>query len=218
MKQNSEQPEQDEQPAEIVTLDKPQQRRKAYLGTWWVTVAAGVIVLVLIVCGFIYGCNNLGNFRQYGYIGAFFIAILAGSTIIVPIPGTPVVFALGGMSREITNPIFIGLAAGLGEAIGELTGYMVGWGSHNALQSRQIRLYSRIEGWVRKRGSLVIFFASSVFNPLFDMFGAAAGAIRFPLWKFFLLCWGGKTIKNTGVAFLGWWGLGFILEWLGITL
>jgi membrane protein DedA with SNARE-associated domain len=59
---------------------------------------------------------------------------------------------------------------------------------------------------VKKRGSLALVLSAAVFDPFFDLIGATAGALRYPVWKFFLLSWVGKTIKRTGVAFLGWCG------------
>jgi membrane protein YqaA with SNARE-associated domain len=41
----------------------------------------------------------------------------------------------------------------------------------------------------------------------FDLAGIAAGALRFPLWKFILACWLGRTILYVGfvvLAALGW--------------
>ena len=180
---------------------------------WFPTLVAGVIVLMLAILAVIFR-NNLMDIAQFGYLGAFVISVLAASTIIIYVPGVPVVFTLGGL----LNPVYVGLAAGLGEAIGELTSYAAGYGGRGILQNRFQKFYSRVEGWLKQRGSLVLFISSAVFNPFFDFIGASAGALRFPLWKFFLVCWAGKTVKGMTVAFLGWWGLGLILRWLGISI
>jgi membrane protein DedA with SNARE-associated domain len=62
----------------------------------------------------------------------------------------------------------------------------------------------------------LLFTLSAIPNPFFDFAGAIAGAIYYPLWKFLLFCWAGKTIKGLMVAFAGAWGLRFILHWLNI--
>lgn len=195
-------------------LEEKQETRKAFWRKeWFPTLVAGIIVLGLAGVAVIFR-DNLRDVEQFGYLGAFLISVLAGSTIIIYVPGVPVIFTLGGILKY---PAFVGLAAGLGEAIGELTSYLAGYGGRGFLKKRY-KFFSRIEGWIKRRGSLVLFISSSIFNPFFDFIGATAGAMRFPLWKFFLLCWAGKTVKGMAVAFLGWWGLGFILRWLGISI
>jgi membrane protein YqaA with SNARE-associated domain len=123
------------------------------------------------------------------------------------------------------NPFFVGLAAGIGEAIGEFTGYLAGRSGYAVfIKSRYVDagkskgIYPRLQRWVKTRGSLALFLSSAVFNPFFSIIGATAGVLRFPLWKFFLVVWAGKTVKWTVVAILGRWLLVYILRWLGITL
>jgi membrane protein DedA with SNARE-associated domain len=190
-----------------------QTKRRFELKGWHLSLLSGILIIALAVAA-VFLRDEVMNLESYGYLGAFLISILAAAVIIVPVPGVVVIFALGGM----LNPLFVGLAAGLGEAIGEFTGYLVGYGGRTALKERYKAIYPRIEEWVKRRGSLTIFASSAILNPIFDLVGATAGALRFPPWKFFLLCWAGKTIKGTSVAFLGWWGLKFILQRFGISL
>jgi uncharacterized membrane protein YdjX (TVP38/TMEM64 family) len=74
------------------------------------------------------------------------------------------------------------------------------------------RHYERLERWMRRRGSLVIFLLSFVPNPFFDVAGAIAGALRFPVWKFLLVCFLGKTPRNMLIAFSGAYALDRVLE------
>ncbi|MFH1002943.1 MAG: hypothetical protein V1780_02230, partial [Chloroflexota bacterium] len=68
------------------------------------------------------------------------------------------------------------------------------------------------------RGSLVLFVLSAVVNPFFYPTALAAGACRFGIRKYFIICWIGKTIKATTVATAGYWGLGSLLKVLGLPL
>jgi membrane protein DedA with SNARE-associated domain len=52
-------------------------------------------------------------------------------------------------------------------------------------------------------------------NPLFDIGGMAAGALRFPVWKFLAAATAGKVIKNIGFALAGFYGLEAVLGWFG---
>ncbi len=97
----------------------------------------------------------------------------------------------------------MGPVAGVGAAIGEMTGYMAGYSGHGVAANS--RLYIRVEGWMRKWGAVTIFIFSLV-PFVFDLVGIAAGVLRFPFWKFFLLSWLGRTILYIGVALAGAWG------------
>jgi uncharacterized membrane protein YdjX (TVP38/TMEM64 family) len=79
-------------------------------------------------------------------------------------------------------------------------------------------IYARIEKWMESRGALTIFLGSAVVNPFFLPMGAAAATVRFPAWKFFLLCWAGKTAKGIIIALLGSLGLKVIFRAFGIPL
>jgi membrane protein DedA with SNARE-associated domain len=80
------------------------------------------------------------------------------------------------------------------------------------------RWTSRIVGWAQRRGSIVVFVMSAVFNPLFAPMAIAMGTLRFRLFKFFLMCWAGNTVKSMFVAYCGYFGLGSLLRWLGISV
>ena len=81
-----------------------------------------------------------------------------------------------------------------------------------------VRWTSRIMGWAQHRGSLVIFLMSAVLNPFFFPMAFAIGASRFRLWKFFIMCWAGNTVKSMMIAYLGYFGLGALLKWAGIDI
>ena len=100
---------------------------------------------------------------------------------------------------------------GWGAAIGEITGYMAGY-SGRAIVQRQ-KTYVRLEGWVKKWGVLAIFILSIV-PFFFDLAGIAAGALRLPLWKFWLACWLGRTILYIIIALAGVLGWEAILPYL----
>lgn len=173
-------------------------------------VSVGIILA--LAGAVVYYWERVQGLGSYGYLGAFVISILGSATIIVPVPSLAVVFALGGVLKY---PLLVGIAAGMGEPLGELTGYMAGVGGRKALKSSQNPLYTRVQEWMRRRGFLALFAMAAVPNPIFDLIGAAAGALRYPLWKFLLVCWAGKTVKGLMVSFAGAWGLQFVLRWLG---
>ena len=178
----------------------------------------GVVLTIIMAVAVVYFWEEVRELRHLGYLGAFLISILGGATILIPVPMLAVQFALGG----VLNPVFVGLAAGLGETAGALTIYITGHGGSTALaNSRHGKLqaaYLRLISWMERRGSLTLFLLSSVVNPFFYPAALTAGALRFGIKRYFLICWAGKTIKGFTVAFAGYWGLRGLLGWLGMPV
>jgi membrane protein DedA with SNARE-associated domain len=107
-------------------------------------------------------------------------------------------FIAGGLGW---NVFLIALAVGVGESIGEWVGYAGGFGTQIAVE--KLNFYERIEAWMKRRGSIVIFLAAAIPNHFIKAVGAAAGALRYPAWKYYLLTFAGKFIKSLVAALIG---------------
>ncbi|MFC1992880.1 VTT domain-containing protein [Chloroflexota bacterium] len=186
----------------------------------------GIVLSVAIVIAVVLYWSELRRLAAYGYVGAFLISVFGGATIIAPIPMTPVVFGLGTVMKPefapFLGPVFIGAAAGLGETLGGVAIYMTGYGGGTAISDRRYgRLqstYERLMRWMERRGALVLFILSAVLNPFFYPVALAAGASRFSIRKYLVICWVGKTIKGISVAAAGYWGLGSLLRMFGVPI
>ncbi len=147
--------------------------------------------------------------KAYGYLGAFLISLTFNATVILPAGSILVVSALGAL---LPLPIVVGLAGGTGAAIGEITGYLAGYSGRGIAEKSKV--YTSVEGWVRRWGAITIFTLSLV-PFIFDLAGIAAGVLRFPLWKFLLACWLGRSLLYITVALAGAWGWEAVLRYLG---
>jgi len=187
--------------------------------TAYILGVTGAVASLLMAGAVIYFWEFVHALKGYGYLGAFLISILGGATIIIPVPMLAVVFALGGVMKY---PLLVGVAAGLGESVGALTIYMTGYGGGRALyDSKHGKIqaaYSRLMNLMERRGSLTLFILSAVLNPFFYPAGLAAGALRFGIRRYFLICSAGKTIKGLTVAYCGYWGLRGLLRMLGMPV
>lgn len=180
----------------------------------------GLAVLVLV------DYRTIQRFQHLGYLGAFLISIFGGATIFAPIPMTPVIFALGTVLKPsfapYLGPVFVGMAAGFGEALGGLTIYWTGCSGRSALANTEKRavqkIYRWLVDWLQRKGNLALFLVSAVINPFFYPAGLACGALRFGVWRYFFVSWAGKTVKGITVAMAGYWGLGSLLRLLGIPI
>jgi membrane protein DedA with SNARE-associated domain len=157
-----------------------------------------VLVLAVTIALFVLR-NEILKLGNYGYLGTFVLSVATNATILLPMPSILMILPLGATF----NPLYIGLAAGIGGAIGEMTAYIVGYSGRGIWNNNPN--YIKAVGWLKKWGMLVIFVFSVTPMPL-DIMGIAAGNLRLPAWKFFLPCWPGKTIKYIVLAYVGYWG------------
>lgn len=168
-------------------------------------VVAIVVVLLVMAAAFIIS-GKVADIKSWGYIGVFVLSLLATASVILPVPGVAAVFVGGAF----LNPFLVALVAGAAEPLGELTGYLAGYGGE-AIVART-RLFNKLCLWMRKHGDVTIFLLSVVPNPIFDLGGIAAGAVGFPVWRFLLVAWVGKTIKSLGFALAGNMGMPWLLD------
>jgi membrane protein YqaA with SNARE-associated domain len=162
-------------------------------------LASAIAISMLAAWAF----SRLDFLRLMGYPGVFIISLVSSATILLPLPGFAVVFAMGAY----LDPVLVGIAAGCGSAIGELSGYLAGYAGHNAVE--RTRLFRDHRKGVAKYGPLAIFFLAFIPNPAFDIAGIAAGAIRMPPWLFLLATAAGKTLRYIIVAYAGGAAAGF---------
>ncbi|HEY40486.1 MAG TPA: VTT domain-containing protein [Dehalococcoidia bacterium] len=177
---------------------------KGWIKKWLVPLIMLLLVVAVTIVLFIYR-DNVSQLEEYGYLGAFLINLIANATIILPMPGQLLTFAFGASF----NPLLVGLASGFGGALGEMTGYIAGASGRGVLQDN--RTYLNAVSWLKKWGMLVIFLFTVTPLPV-DLVGIAAGALRYPVWKFLLVCFLGKAILYTGMAYAGAWGWDWVIN------
>ena len=174
---------------------------------------ASLLFILAIVIAVFYFYNKypdkIESLQEYGYLGAFLISILLNATVVLPAGNFLVLAALGAALPSAT---LVGLAGGLGAAIGEITGYAAGYSGQAIVKKHG--LYYRFEEWLKRWGFWTIFGLSAA--PLFfDLAGIAAGVLRFPFWKFFIACWLGRTLLYIIIAWAGALGWEALLDLLG---
>mgnify|MGYP001124051686 CR=1 FL=1 len=168
------------------------------------------VVTVCIALGAtLYFRDHIGALKRYGYIAVFLTGLISNATLILPAPGLAVSSVMGG----VFDPWMVGLVGGIGQALGELTGYMVGYSGQTWVDENPA--YNRLTRWMQRYGLLTIFVLALIPNPAFDLGGVAAGALRFPMWKFLVSCAAGKIIKNILFALIGYYGIETLFKLFG---
>jgi len=183
--------------------DKPSKRSGALTNLLRILALLAVVAITV----YIYSIRDrVEEFAAYGYPGIFLVALIANATVFLPAPGVAVVFAMG----SIFNPLGVALAAGTGGALGELSGYLVGFSGQAVIENTNA--YDRIHPWVVKYGSWAILVLSAVPNPFFDIAGVAAGIAKMSLRRFLVACWIGQLIKMAMFAYAGFYSLDWLLN------
>jgi len=178
------------------------------------TVRIGLLVFVVavLIAAIIFRDRlNVAWFRALGYAGVFLLALIGSSTVLLPIPHLAFTFTMGA----VLNPWLVGLSAGVGDALGEITGYVAGYAVED--MARQSKLYKTLHGYMERNGDLTIFVLSLFPVPFFDLAAMAGGLVGYPLWRFMLATWLGKTIKACVAAWAGHQGITWIADLLRVS-
>lgn len=155
----------------------------------------------------------LDQIAKWGYLGCFIVNLFASGTMVVPGLGVLLTFTLGG----VLNPAIVGAVAGIGEATGAVGAYLTGYGGRGLFRDNNNNLYVRFTNILERHGSKAVLLMAAILNPLYYPFAVFMGMLRFGLTRFFLMTWAGRTLKNMVLAYLGYFGLRSILEWLGVS-
>ena len=150
---------------------------------------AVVIVIIGISAVIIIFQQQLRSLERFGYFGIFLISLLMNTTLVMPLPTGILTSAMGG----VYNPFLVGLFAGTGAAIGEMSGYFLGRSGRGVILSKENE--SKVELQMKRYGDLAIVLLAFIPNPAFDIVGMVAGGLKIPWYRFLLWCWVGKTLK-----------------------
>lgn len=161
-------------------------------------LAALLFSLGLTVLIFIYR-SQLGRFSSYSYLGLFIVSVVGNATVLLPIPSLAATFIAG----SVFNPLLAGVVSGAGMALGELSGYLAGYGGTAIVDTKDRVLFQRLQNWMGRHGFLTVFILSAIPNPIFDLAGVAAGMSRFPVSRFLLAGFLGKSLKGLIFALAG---------------
>jgi uncharacterized membrane protein YdjX (TVP38/TMEM64 family) len=162
-----------------------------------------IVVLIVSVFAFVFFALgwNLADLQRFEYAGIFLISLIGSASVILPLPGAAVVVSSGQFVGNVGGIPFwlvVGIVAAAGETIGEMTAYLAGMGGKVVIEDRAS--YRKLDSWMQRRGRSTMFVLSVVPNPIFDIAGFMAGAVRMPIWQFALIVFIGKTVKNCALA------------------
>jgi len=148
---------------------------------------------------------------QYGYFGIFLMSLIGALSIFFPIPYTVVIFTLG----QRFEPLWIAVAAGLGSAIGEFSGYLLGFGGRKVISERYKKKMDLLVKVFNKFGPVVIFLFALTPLPD-DLLFIPLGVMRYSIVRVFVPALIGKFCMNLIVAYSGRFSIQIIRDIFGV--
>lgn len=164
-----------------------------------------------LLSGFISWSQEIAG--SWGYLGIFLVSFIGCATVILPVPAFIVVFVFGA----IMNPWLVGISAGFGCALGELTGYAIGLGGKKVIEKKHGPWLKRANRWMERYKAFVVITIFAATPLPDDILGVFCGAIKYDIRKFFLASLTGKLIMNVSLALGGYFGMQWVLSVFGGT-
>jgi len=147
---------------------------------------------------------------QFGYIGVFLISLISALTIIFPIPYTLVLYALGSS----LDPVLLAIASGLGSALGEVSGYLLGYYGR-AIVSEQMKRRMEYMLKIFDRFGVVAIFLFALIPLPDDLLFIPLGMMRYSLVKALIPTVIGKVLMSFIIAYSGQVSFEFIQIFFG---
>jgi len=140
-------------------------------------------------------------FAPYRYFGVFAVSFIGTAAIIIPIPYTILIFSLSTTSSE-WDPVLLTIAGGTGSALGEMSGYALGYFGRKIVNQERQRKMTYLVKIFDRYGPLAIF--AFALTPLpDDLLFIPLGILRYKFYKAFIPALIGKLLMIFIIAYFG---------------
>lgn len=187
-------------------------RRFALLAAILLVVAVAVFAVVPFLVDV-----DKETVKSFGYPGIFLVNMLGTGTVFVPVPGLTLIgqiLIVEGPRDLGLHPVGVVVLGSLGMTVGEITGYITGRLGRRVSEAEQISVRGGIGERLRRVGRLIdrlmarygvatLFVLSAVPNPIFEIAGVTAGAVRMPIWRFLAAVGMGNTVRAIMLVIIG---------------
>jgi len=128
---------------------------------------------------------------QYSYFGVFLISFIGTASIIIPIPYTLVIFTLS-LTGQWNSALLI-IAGGIGSALGESTGYALGYFGRRVIGEERQRKMTYLVRLFDRYGPLAVFVFALTPLPD-DLLFIPLGIMKYKFYKAFIPALIGKIL------------------------
>jgi len=135
---------------------------------------------------------------QFGYLGVFIISFIGSVSVVFPIPYTIVIYLLGA----VMDPLFVAVSGGLGSALGEFSGYVLGYYGRTVVNEERRRKMDYMVKVFDRYGPAAIFLFALTPLPD-DLLFIPLGVMRYSFLKAFIPALFGKMLMTFILAYSG---------------
>ena len=136
--------------------------------------------------------------HQFGYLGVFVISFIGSVSVVFPVPYTIIIPFLG----TILNPFFVAISGGLGAALGEFSGYVIGYTGRAVVSEERRKKMEYMVKLFDKYGPVSIFLFALTPLPD-DLLFIPLGIMRYSFLRAFIPALLGKTLMTFILAYIG---------------
>ena len=147
---------------------------------------------------------------NYGYFGIFLVSFIGSVSIIFPIPYTIIIFMMG----QLLEPSLLAVAGGLGSALGEFSGYVLGYYGRAVVNEKRRRKMDYMLKVFNRYGSITIFLFALTPLPD-DLLFIPLGMMRYGFLKAFIPSFAGKFLMCFILAYGGRKSIEIVRKYLG---
>ena len=171
----------------------------AFFGGMIAIALIGINIGELMVRFVLYFHSNYGDLGVY--VAIFLISIIGNVSVIMPVP---YIIALAILVVVLPiNPLLVGVAAGFGASIGELSAWLLGRGTSEMIEDTSYG--KRLDSLAKlvKKGygiPLIIFFAATPLPD--DLLLIVLGMVNYNIGYALVACFIGKVLLAVGIAYL----------------
>ena len=144
------------------------------------------------------------------YLGVFVLSAATNAIMFLP-SGRGAIMVAAALTL---NPLAVAVLAGVGGAVGELSGYALGRSSRGLMKK------ATLPGWLGRYANnhmgATVLALSIVPNPFIDVIGVVAGRLGYPVRLFLAYAIVGKVAQSIVFVYLALWNISLISSWTGL--
>ncbi len=194
--------------------EEPKKKSKAgqFIAKWgglFFLIVMITVIVVLAVLKITFGqwladlvitfFNNYGNWGIY--LGVAIISVFGNFTVIFPVPYVVALIVIGAFVPGV-NPFLVGLAAGLGASVGEVSAWLIGRGGQEFIKSEKTE---RMKRYIEKGWAPVLIFIFAATPLPDDAFLIVVGYTGYSILKTLFWCFLGKFVLCTFTTAIPVW-------------